>query len=61
MTRFPDGYTVRKVYLIACHECNQDITRSLDGRDCVSAEDARALIWDHRRTWHSEQAKKRRS
>lgn len=48
------GYTVKKIYIIICDKCNEDITRPLDGDDVETRADADEAIRDHERIFHSD-------
>ena len=48
------GYTVKKVYVIICGKCNEDITRALSGDEPQTRAEADEWIRDHERVWHSD-------
>jgi len=48
----PDGYYVKRIYLIICERCNEDITRPLGGDDVTSMDEARREIARHEKEWH---------
>jgi hypothetical protein len=50
--RIPAGYTVRKIYVIICDKCNEDITRTLSGEDVATRDDALAEIAEHEKVFH---------
>ena len=47
------GYTVKKIYVIICDRCNEDITRPLQGDDVTTRAGADQVIRDHEQTWHA--------
>lgn len=49
MARTPPGYTVKKVYLIDCERCGEDITRAWSGDDVTTREEADQVIADHQK------------
>lgn len=51
-TRHP-GYTIKKVYVIVCDRCNEDITRPLGGEDIGTLAEADTYIEQHERVFHS--------
>jgi len=44
------GYAIKRVYLISCEKCNEDITRT--GEDVEYAAEARAAVRDHEHAFH---------
>lgn len=46
------GYTIKKIYVIVCDKCNEDITRPLGGDDVTTLEEARAYIAKHDKVFH---------
>jgi hypothetical protein len=46
------GYTVKKIYVIICDRCNEDITRTLSGEDVTTRDEADQAIRDHEQVWH---------
>lgn len=46
------GYEIRKVYVIICQKCNQDITRSLSGEEPSTRAEAEEQAKDHEKVWH---------
>ena len=51
-TRLPPGYMIRKIYVVICDRCNEDITRPQSGEDVTTLAEARQLVRDHDRVWH---------
>ena len=47
------GYQIRKVYLIVCEQCNEDITRPLGGEEPSTRAEAEQYVRDHEETWHA--------
>ena len=50
------GYIVKRVYVIICERCNEDIARTLTGADVQYAEDAHDAIRDHNRMHRRDDA-----
>ena len=48
------GYTIRKIYVIICARCNEDITRPQGGDDVTTRREAEQAVRDHDRVWHQE-------
>jgi hypothetical protein len=46
------NYTVKKIYVIICQRCNEDITRTLTGEDVTTRAGVDAAIHDHERDFH---------
>lgn len=51
--KLPPGYTIKRVYLIQCEWCNEEITRPLGGEDVESRADAEAEVREHHRAFHA--------
>ena len=49
------GYTVKKIYVIICDKCNEDITRPLNGDDVTTRAEADREIAEHEEIFHGEQ------
>lgn len=47
-----NGYCIRKVYLVSCDECNEDITRTLSGDEPTTRAEAEETAREHEREWH---------
>lgn len=47
------GYHIRKVYVIICDKCNEDITRAQSGDEPTTRAEAEQWVLDHERTWHT--------
>jgi len=47
------GYEIKKVYLIICEKCNEDITRPLSGEDVETRAEAERLAREHEQGWHT--------
>lgn len=47
------GYHVKRIYVIVCARCNEDITRPESGEDVTSKAEADEVIREHERVWHS--------
>lgn len=47
------GYTVKKVYVIICDKCNEDITRAVSGEDVGTRDEADRVIAEHEQVWHA--------
>ena len=54
MTVMQNGheYTVRKVYVVICPLCNEEIGRAMSGEEPETYGEARALVREHDKTWH---------
>jgi hypothetical protein len=50
--RIPAGYMVRKIYVIICDKCSEDITRPLSGEDITTRDGALAEIAEHEKVFH---------
>jgi hypothetical protein len=50
------GFTVKRVYVIICERCQEDITRPQTGEDIEYAEDARDAIRAHKREHRRDDA-----
>lgn len=46
------GYTIKKVYVIICDWCNEDITRPLSGEEPETRAKAEQYARDHDAIWH---------
>ncbi len=51
--RLPPGYRIKKVYLVSCSRCNEDITRTLSGDDVLTREEAEVIVFKHQQEWHA--------
>jgi len=49
-----NGYSVKKIYVIICDACNEDITRPLGGEDVTTRAEADRAIADHQKTFHED-------
>jgi hypothetical protein len=49
----PEGYSIRKIYVIICAKCNEDITRTLSGDEPETKAEAEEWAREHERVWHS--------
>lgn len=47
-------YRVKKIYLIGCETCNEDITRTLSGFDVETRAEAEQAVRDHEAVFHPE-------
>lgn len=52
MTVKRSRYTVKKVYLIDCKDCGEDITRSVSGDDVTTLQEADEYIQEHEEAFH---------
>jgi hypothetical protein len=52
-TGYPAGYTVKRVFVIICGRCNEDITRPVTGTDVTSRDEALDTIAEHENTFHA--------
>jgi len=51
--RDPRGYHIKKVFLISCDKCNENIiTRTLTGGEPETLPDVRTAIDEHEATFH---------
>lgn len=50
--RTPDGYSIKRVYIVICDKCNEDITRPVGGNDVETLADAHKAISEHAQVWH---------
>ena len=48
------GYTIKKVYLISCEQCNEDITRSQSGDEPTTRTEAEEWVREHEKVWHTD-------
>ena len=48
------GYTIKKIYLVICDKCNEDITRPQGGDDVETRAEADQLIREHQQIWHGD-------
>jgi hypothetical protein len=46
-------YSVKKVYIVVCRSCNEDISRPVTGDDVTTLEEADELMRDHEEVFHS--------
>lgn len=46
------GYAIRKVYLVICDKCNEDITRPHGDQEPETRAEAEQMARDHERIWH---------
>lgn len=46
------GYTIKKVYVIICDRCNEDITRPQGDEEPETRAEAERCVQDHEATWH---------
>jgi hypothetical protein len=46
------GYLIKKIYIIICDKCNEDITRPLCGDDITTRAEAEQEIRNHDRIFH---------
>jgi hypothetical protein len=53
MSAIPSGYMVKKIYVIICDRCNEDITRPLGGEDLTTLAEVRECISEHDKVFHS--------
>jgi hypothetical protein len=53
MSTIPAGYTVKKIYVIICDKCNEDITRPLGGEDLTTLAEVHEYISEHDKVFHS--------
>lgn len=47
------GYDIRKVYIIICDKCAEDITRPQSGDEPATRAEAEEYVRDHEAVWHS--------
>lgn len=48
------GYLIKKVYLIICDKCGEDITRPMSGEEPGTRAEAEEYARDHERGWHHQ-------
>jgi hypothetical protein len=46
------GYGIKKIYVIICDKCNEDITRAQSGDEPTTRAEAEKWVREHERTWH---------
>ena len=46
------GYCIKKIYLVSCDTCNEDITRTIGGDEPTSKAEAIAVARAHQEEWH---------
>jgi hypothetical protein len=46
------GYEIRKVYVIICLKCQEDITRPQSGEEPSTRAEAEEYVKDHEKVWH---------
>lgn len=49
-----DRYSVKKVYIVICRACNEDIGRPVSGEDVTTREEAGELIDAHEEVFHPD-------
>lgn len=49
----PPGYHIKKIYIVICGKCNEDITRTLSGDDVTTKAEAEETARDHE-LWHAQ-------
>jgi hypothetical protein len=47
------GYAFKKVWIIICDQCNEDITRAQSGDEPATRAEAEEWAREHQKTWHS--------
>ncbi len=47
------GYLIKKVYVIVCEKCNEDITRPQTGEDVTTRAGVDDAVREHERVWHT--------
>lgn len=47
-------YHVKKVYVVTCRDCNEDIGRPVTGEDVTTREEAGELIEAHEEVFHPD-------
>lgn len=48
------GYDIRKIYVIICDRCEEDITRPIGGEEPTTRAEAEEYAREHERTWHRQ-------
>lgn len=46
-------YAIRKIYVVICSTCNEDITRTLSGDEPETRRAAEECAADHEETFHT--------
>jgi hypothetical protein len=46
-------YTIRRIYVVICEMCNEEICRSLGGEDAETVAEAKDAVRDHNRVFHA--------
>jgi hypothetical protein len=52
-TGYPAGYDVKRVFVIICDRCNEDITRPVTGEDVTTRDEALDTIAEHESACHA--------
>lgn len=52
-TGYPAGYDVKRIFVIVCARCNEDITRPLSGDDVTTRDEALEYIAEHEQVFHT--------
>ncbi len=52
-TGYPGGYDVRRVFVIICGRCDEDITRPVTGEDVTTRDEALDTIARHEHEFHA--------
>jgi hypothetical protein len=48
----PPGYTAKRIYVIICQRCNEDIIRPMGGDDVTTRAGVDAAISEHEEIFH---------
>lgn len=51
---FSSRYSIKKVYVIVCRTCDENITRSLTGEDVTILEDTERTVREHEEVFHPD-------
>jgi hypothetical protein len=47
------GYSIRRIYVVICETCNEEICRSLGGEEPETVADAQSAVRDHDKIFHA--------
>ena len=47
-------YSIRRIYVIICQDCNEDISRPITGEDIDTRAEADEAMADHDRIFHGQ-------
>ena len=46
------GYIIKRIYVVTCTICNEEVNRSMSGDEPETPEEARESILDHDKVFH---------